>query len=210
MNEQVALHPEDRAAFENALQRALDAPDVRTALGQPEARHTVDGLRACARAAAESLAAEAAPEYAVLLEIRARAAVEIVEHQRAEDAKDAVAALAVLTPILAAAATVVFLVLGYGLRLAGAAGPLAKALVSVGWGAAAVTGVAGLASAAGLALTVRRHRVPASPPPPDAVAQAHADWLDALTERGLLPCLRRELRLPETGDATTRRAGPCA
>ena len=41
------------------------------------------------------------------------------------------AALAVLTPVLSAAAAAIFLLLGYGLQLAGAQQPLAIALIRV-------------------------------------------------------------------------------
>ncbi|MDK1473149.1 hypothetical protein QNO07_06895 [Streptomyces sp. 549] len=199
MDEPAPLRPEDGAAFENALQRALDTPDVRAALRRPDAPYAVDALRARVRTAADTLAAEAAPEYKALLDVRSRTARAAPASGEGEGVKAVVAALAVLTPLLSAVATAIFLLLGHILRAMGVAAQLAEALIGAGWTAAAVTAATGLAAGAGLALTVKRHRVAERHGPlPDAVAQAHAAWLNALLRRGLLPHLRRELGLPES------------
>ncbi|OFA39741.1 hypothetical protein BEN35_26495 [Streptomyces fradiae] len=199
MNEPVPLRPEDRAAFESALSKALAAPDVRAALGRPGAPHTAGELRARALAAADSLAAEASPEYAALLDARSGPAPG-ASPAGGTGARAAVAVLTVLTPLLSIAAAVIFLLLGYGLRVAGASDPLAGTLVATGWTAAVIAAVTGLAAGAGLAFTAARHRATQghAQPAPDALAQAHAAWLHALVQRALLPHLRRELGLRDS------------
>ncbi|MFJ9701968.1 hypothetical protein [Streptomyces fradiae] len=151
------LAPEDRAAFERALREALRAPEVRAALGRPGAPCTAGELRGRALAAAGSLAAEAAPEYAALLEARSGAAAD-PPPPGGEGVRALAAALVVLTPLLSAAAAVIFLLLGYGLRLADVARTPADTLVGTGWTAAAVAALAGLAAGGGLAFTAARHR----------------------------------------------------
>ncbi|WP_331452976.1 hypothetical protein [Streptomyces sp. SS162] len=151
------LAPEDRAAFERALREALRAPEVRAALGRPGAPCTAGELCGRALAAAGSLAAEAAPEYAALLEARSGAAAD-PPPPGGEGVRALAAALVVLTPLLSAAAAVIFLLLGYGLRLADVARTPADTLVGTGWTAAAVAALAGLAAGGGLAFTAARHR----------------------------------------------------
>ncbi len=199
MNEPVPLHPEDRAAFESALRKALDTPEVRAALGRPGAPYTADELRARALAAADSLAAEASSEYATLLDLRSGSAADRPP-AGGEGVKAVVAALAVLTPLLSAAAAAIFLLLGYGLRVAGAAGTPADTLVGTGWTAAVIAGVAGLAAGGGLAFTAARHHATerGAPPSRESLARAEAAWQRALLQRSLLPRLRRELGLPDS------------
>src|SRR5690606_23416440 len=105
------------------------------------------------------------------------------------------AALAVLTPLLSAAAAAIFLLLGYGPRLADAQQPLAIALIRVGWVAGAIAVLAAAAASTGLVITAARHRATPRHPRPDtaALAQAHTAWRQALLERALLPFLRRQL-----------------
>ncbi len=208
MNEPVPLRPEDRAAFEHALRKALDTPEIRAALGRPGAPYTADELRARALAAADSLAAEAVSEYAALLDLRSGSAAEPPPAD-GEGVKAAMAALAVLTPLLSAAAAAIFLLLGYALRMAGAAQALADTLVGTGWTAAAVAAVAALVSGGGLAFTAARHRATAHGAPPSSVsvAEARAAWQEALLRRSLLPRLRRELGIRDSAD-TPRASAP--
>ncbi|WP_374986665.1 hypothetical protein [Streptomyces fradiae] len=217
------LAPEDRAAFERALREALRAPEVRAALGRAGAPCTAGELRARALAAAGSLAAEAAPEYAALLEARSGSAAD-PPPSGGEGVRAMAAALVVLTPLLSAAAAAIFLIPGYGLRLADVARTPADTFVGTGWTAAAVAAVAGLAAGGGLAFATARHRAtgqgPAghratgldgvgldatrldgAAPPERSAAQAHAAWKEALLRRGLLPWLYRELGIT-AGPAT--------
>ncbi|MGV4891907.1 hypothetical protein ACSR0Z_36160 [Streptomyces viridosporus] len=110
------------------------------------------------------------------------------------------AALAVLTPVLSTAAAAVFLLLGYGLQLAGAQQPLAIALIRAGRVAGAVVVPAAAAAGTALVITAARHRATARHPQLNtaSLAQAHAAWRQALLERGLLPFLRRQLHQPPT------------
>ncbi|MGW1927463.1 hypothetical protein ACWCQ0_53595, partial [Streptomyces massasporeus] len=108
------------------------------------------------------------------------------------------AALAVLTPVLSAAAAAIFLLLGYGLQLTGTQQHLAVALIRAGWIAGAVAVLAAATAGTALVITAARHRATSRRPQPGAaaLARAHAAWRQALLERGLLPFLHRQLHQP--------------
>jgi hypothetical protein len=192
----------DRGEFELVLREALAVPDIRRVLASPTAPVTAVELHARALAAAGTIAAEAAAEYAVLSRLRAadvRASRSLPGRARPGTAGHGLlAALVVLTPTLSAAAAVIFLLLGYALQLAEAERSLADSLIGTGWAALVLAAVAGAVAVVGLFITAARHR--ATPGRPDAVALAHAQaaWRKALLERGLLPFLRRQLGLPST------------
>ncbi|EFE72052.1 conserved hypothetical protein [Streptomyces viridosporus ATCC 14672] len=204
MNEPGRLEAVDRADFEHTLHAALSAPDIREALQQPTAQVTAEQLRARALTAADTIAAEAATEYAALLRLRTAAAPARAGRPwrpaPATAGNGLLAALAVLTPVLSTAAAAVFLLLGYGLQLASTQQPLAIALIRAGWVAGAVVVLAAAAAGTALVITAARHRATACHPQPDtaSLAQAHAAWRQALLERGLLPFLRRQLHQPPT------------
>ncbi|WP_180686811.1 MULTISPECIES: hypothetical protein [Streptomyces] len=206
MNKPGRLEAVDQADFEHTLHAALGAPDIRETLQQPTAQVTAEQLRARALTAADTIAAEAATEYATLLRLRLRTVADPAPTGRPRQPAPAtagngmLAALAVLTPVLSAAAAAIFLLLGYGLQLAGAQQPLAIALIRTGWAAGAVAVLAAAAAGTALVITAARHRATSRHPQPDtaSLAQAHAAWRQALLERGLLPFLRRELHQPPT------------
>jgi hypothetical protein len=202
MNEPGRLEAADRADFEHTLREALGAPDIRKALQQPSAQVTAEQLRARALTAADTIAAEAATEYAALLRLRTAAAPARTGRPPAPATvgNGLVAALAVLTPVLSAAAAAIFLLLGYGFQLAGAQQPLAIALIRAGWIAGAVAVLAAAAASTGLVITAARQRATSRHPQPDtaSLTQAHAAWRQALLERGLLPFLHRQLHQPPT------------
>lgn len=213
MNEPGRLEAVDQADFEHALHAALGDPDIREALQQPTAQVTAEQLRARALAAADTIAAEAATEYTALRRLRVAdpdPAGRPRQPAPATAGKGLAAALVVLTPVLSAAAAATFLLLGYGLQLAGVQQPLAIALIRASWVAGAVAMLAAAAAIIALMVTAARHRATSRRPQPDtaSLAQAHAAWRQALLERGLLPFLRRELHQPP---APPRRspAPPC-
>ncbi|MGY0067400.1 hypothetical protein ACWZEH_11345 [Streptomyces sp. QTS137] len=224
MLEPGCLETVDRTDFEHTLHEALGAPDIREALRRPTAQVTEGQLRSRALAAADTIAAEAATEYAALLRLRTAAVPDRPGRPRrsapapapaAPAAPAAVgnglpAALAVLTPVLSVVAAVVFLFLGYGLHLAGVQQPLADTLISAGWVAGAVAVLAAAVAGAGLVVTAVRHRATPHRPQPDtaSVAQAHAEWRRALLERGMLPFLRRQLRRVPTREPRSRSVPP--
>ncbi|MFE7215990.1 hypothetical protein ACFY0A_41200 [Streptomyces sp. NPDC001698] len=214
MNQPGRLEAVDQADFEHTLHVALNDPDIREALQQPTAQVTAEQLRARALTAADTIAAEAATEYAALLRLRTMAAPAPTSRPRQPEPATArnglLAALAVLTPVLSAAAAAIFLLLGYGLQLAGAQQPLAIALVRAGWVAGAVAVLAAAAVGTALVITTARHRATSRPQQPDtaSLARARAVWRQALQERGLLPFLRRELHQPPTPVPQPRPAAP--
>ncbi|MFE1773197.1 hypothetical protein [Streptomyces sp. NPDC059008] len=197
---------EDRTDFEQVLSLALDTPQFREALRRPGAGTDIESLRSRAMAAAQAISAAAATEYGAYLRLRAatgRPATQRIAHPQEENAstgwRGLLTALAVLAPVLSATASVIFLLLGYGLHLTDTQRRLADALVHVGWITAALTALAALTAAAALIVTAIRHRSASSGTPrhdAPAVTEARAAWRQALLERGMLPFLRRQLHLP--------------
>lgn len=195
MNEPARLDPVDQADFESVLRQALNTPGIRAALQHPARPVTATQLRARALAAAGAIAAEAATEYAALLQLRA-AARPPAPTTGMNGGRGLLAALAVLTPLLSASAATIFLLLGHVFLLVGTQESLAEALIGAGWTAAAVAAVAALAAAAALLTTAARHRAASHVPRAQAAAHARKVWQRALLERGLLPFLYRQLELP--------------
>ncbi|MGK5631509.1 hypothetical protein, partial [Streptomyces sp. URMC 123] len=129
-----------------------------------------------------------------------------------------VAVFAVLLPLLAGTAAVIFLLVGYLLRAVSPDEPVADPMISAGWIFAALAAAGAVAAMAGLLLTALRNdasavRGPepaAEEPVPDEVALAKEAWRGALLERGVLPFLREALADPErgTGKAAHESAEP--
>ncbi|WP_254878648.1 hypothetical protein [Streptomyces sp. NA04227] len=130
----------------------------------------------------------------------AAGAVEVVEGASA----GVFAVIAVLAPMLAGAAAVIFLLVGYLLRAVSPGTAFATTMVATGWAFAVLTALAILIAATGLLLTALRNSA-ASMPAARAeraklaeVERARQDWLDALTERGIRPFLAEALARPAT------------
>ncbi|MFD8599000.1 hypothetical protein ACFV1L_28760 [Kitasatospora sp. NPDC059646] len=184
------LLAEDRADFARLLDEALRDPTVRQALAAPGAHLTAEQLHTKALADADTVAAPAAAEYAHYLALRTALA------ERPDGAPPAGAGLfpvlTVLTPVLAGAAGLVLLLLGWLLRAAAPGLALGRSTVTAGLLALAVAAAALLIGGAGLVLTALRDASGG----PDADPQQHADlaearaaWHTALRERALLPWL---------------------
>jgi hypothetical protein len=183
MNSAPPLLVEDRPEFERVLDEALRTardrlePDARARLSTPQ-------LRAMALSAAVPIAACAAAEYAEFVrlreELRHPAYAPSLTKARGANGAGVLAVVFVLAPLLAGAAAVIFLLLGYGLHLARPEPALAAPLRSAGW-----TFVL-LAAATGLAADVER---------------ARGRWRAALLERGVLPFLREATAAQERPDA---------
>ncbi|AXQ56087.1 MULTISPECIES: hypothetical protein [Streptomyces] len=223
MNSAPHLLNEDRAAYERLLDEALrtithDDGHHRAAL---PGRLPVAELRRLALGDAAAITAAAATEYRHLLSLRE----ELGEATAAGPATDddpatapggsglttavsqmteatgagALAVLAVLAPLLAGTAALIFLLVGYGLRMLDPAPALAQTLLTTGWVFAAFAAAALLAAGLALLLTALRNKAlfPAAPVPADPlrreVRQAADAWERALTERGILPFLRTTL-----------------
>ncbi|MFE9391108.1 hypothetical protein [Streptomyces sp. NPDC006784] len=121
-----------------------------------------------------------------------------------------VAVVSVLAPVLAATAAVIFLLLGYALRLLSPVPAVAGPIRSAGWVFAAFAAAGILVAMAGLLLTARRNGASSiraggggTGPDPggsrltDQVALARSAWREALLERGIVPFLREALADPD-------------
>lgn len=162
------LRPEDRADFEETLRLAL----VRT--GQR-------ALKDQALADADVISAAAGAEYATYVAVRQDAS------RRPAAQSTALAALAVLTPIISATSAVFLLLAGYILQLADAADPLPASLITAGWFLGVIAVLSTLIAVAAVFRTaIQTRRGPASPAD---IEQARLEWKRALLERGLVPYL---------------------
>ncbi|MFI1014499.1 hypothetical protein [Streptomyces sp. NPDC020965] len=221
MNSAPHLLTEDRAEYERILEEALrdahERPEL-TAVGQ---RLNAAQLRTMALNATAEIASYAAAEYEHYVRIR--------EESRAPTATSSVrgtlsgpasgeagdsgaglsAVVTVLAPVLAGTAAVIFLLIGYLLKMLDPPPSFATTLVTAGWFFGALTAAAILVAAVGLLLTALRNsatQVPAEETTgelPDEVARAKDAWRHALLERGILPYLRSALADPSTDPMTT-------
>ncbi|MEU5832811.1 hypothetical protein ABZ820_03855 [Streptomyces diacarni] len=203
------LQTETGREFAQVVDEALRSEAFRRELrGAPAG--TAERLRDWAHASAEELAGGAAAEYRALCRIRddriarGRAAASPRRVHRIRGG-GLFAALAVLVPLVAAAAAVIFLVLGYVLMLVRAQRDVGASLVVTGWSGAGVAAVTGALGVGRLVVTARRHSRsgPASGPggAPGLAEERRAEgnartaWRAALLERAVLPYLRD--RLPD-------------
>ncbi len=209
---------EDRPDFEHVLDEALrlvlDGPGGSSAPpGEPRASRSplnAEQLRTMALAAAETIGAQAAEEYEAYRLARARSRDDVRTAARDRDGRahgyaalgvadgagsgaGLLAMLAVMTPILAGAAAVIFLLLGYALGAVSPAPAIASSLRTAGWFFAAVAAAAIVLGGVALVVTALRdgsgaiHDTPEALPP--EVARARELWHQALLDRGLLPFL---------------------
>ncbi|MEU5383559.1 hypothetical protein ACFVT9_19945 [Kitasatospora cineracea] len=189
------LLAEDRADFARLLDEALRDTGVRQALAEPGAHLTAEQLHTKALADADTVAAPAAPEYAHYLALRTA----LAEHPGSTPPAGAglFPVLTVLTPVLAGAAGLVLLLLGWLLRAAAPDLALGRSTVTAGVLALAVAAGALLVGGAGLVLTALRDAATtpghADPQQHADLAEARAAWRTALRERALLPWLHANL-----------------
>ncbi|MFJ5883014.1 hypothetical protein [Kitasatospora cineracea] len=205
------LLAEDRADFARLLDEALRDTGVRQALAGPGVHRTAEQLHTKALADADTVAAPAAPEYAHYLALRTA----LAEHPGGTPPAGAglFPVLTVLTPVLAGAAGLVLLLLGWLLRAAAPDLALGRSTVTAGVLALAVAAGALLVGGAGLVLTALRD---AATHPGHADPQQHADlaeardaWRTALRERALLPWLHANLAAaPGTAPLPAARTAP--
>ncbi|MER7850033.1 hypothetical protein ABTZ03_39555 [Kitasatospora sp. NPDC096077] len=205
------LLAEDRSEYERLLGEALRDRTVLTALRAPGAL-TADQLRVLALRDADRVNTAAGTEYAHYTALRGSlratppppADVEpyapglFSQLRSGNGGAGLFPVLTVLTPILAWAAALVLLLIGYLLRAADPGRLLARSLVTAGWVALAA-GIAAMAiGVIGLLLTAIRDgatAVPAGTDPELAaeLATARTEWRTALRTRGLLPYLHSHL-----------------
>ncbi|CAM5500580.1 hypothetical protein [Streptomyces aurantiogriseus] len=228
------LHSEDRQEYERILDEALRSaphhPEL-TAVGE---RLNAEQLRTMALNASALITVAAATEYQHYVKVREELrhpapstpsspihesgsgepdvggmglATTMGEAAQAAEAAGAgaVAVAAVLTPVLAGTAAVIFLLVGYVLRMLDPDQSFAQAMVTAGWAFGAIAAAAILVATVGLLLTALRNRPSLEAGPyselSEEVARAREAWREALLERGILPFLREALADPGTAAA---------
>ncbi|MFE7356445.1 hypothetical protein ACFU8Q_25530 [Streptomyces sp. NPDC057543] len=119
----------------------------------------------------------------------------------------ALAVITVLVPVLAGTAAVIFLLVGYLLKMLNPPPSFASTMVGAGWSFAAVTAAAIPVAVVGLLITALRDGSTSLAAEeqdedlPEGVAHAREAWRFALLERGILPFLRDALADPGAGPA---------
>jgi hypothetical protein len=216
------LFAEDRPEFERVLDEVLRTADRQqdlTGIGQ---RLTAEQLRSMALSASAAITACAAAEYQDYVIARAKlrepapplptagAPRDDGEHPESAgftgtvlDASGAGLApmLAVLAPVLAGTAAIIFLIVGYVLRVLDPAPSIAQPMITAGWFFAALAAAGILIAGVGLLLTALRNgssaiRGDALAEQLEEVDRARQAWRQALLERGVLPFLREALTNP--------------
>lgn len=215
MNSAPPLLVEDRPEFERVLDEALRTARDDYGPAAVAARLTAPQLRAMALSAAVPIAACAAAEYAEFVrlreELRHPAHAPLLTGARAANSAGLAAVISVLAPLLAGAAAVIFLLLGYGLHLASPEPSLAAPLRSVGWAFVLLAAAGALLAMAGMVWTALRNGatairdLPGAAPTglPADVERARQAWQAALLERGVLPFLREATADRDRPDAVS-------
>ncbi|MFI2238096.1 hypothetical protein [Streptomyces chrestomyceticus] len=210
-----SLRTEVDAAFAHALGQALDSPEVGEAMRRTPGAADREQLRTQAHRERDALCAAAAPEYETYARLRSANGAPPPDAAPPESLTAAdsggglLPALAVLVPSLGAVAAVLFLAIGFGMRLVGFHRQFADELVYAGWLAAGIAAAATVAGLAWMLVTAARNRSTDGAPGADAeelepeVAQARAAWQRALLERGILPFLLNHIRTQEKARTTT-------
>ncbi|MEU6862453.1 hypothetical protein ABZ924_04100 [Streptomyces sp. NPDC046876] len=217
MNSAPHLLTEDRPEFDRLLDEALRTAHERPELAALGMRLNAEQLRTMAVGAIALLTAAAAAEYDHFVKVRGerreelRSAPSAAAGHRGAGQEDGEgdgagisAMVAVLAPVLAAAAMVIFLLLGYTLKAIDPEPSFADTMLTAGWLFGALTVVTLLFAVVGLVVTAVRNRATevvagdgdAADAVPDEVALAREAWRRALLERGILPFLRDALADP--------------
>ncbi|MYZ06107.1 hypothetical protein GT028_01775 [Streptomyces sp. SID2999] len=219
------LLSEDRREFERLLDEALRSAPEHPELSGIGQRLNPEQLRTMALSATALITAAAAAEYQHYVEAREElrhpapaAETAVAETAPAEGESGSLglaaalgetaeaagagasAMVAVLAPLLAGTAAVLFLLVGYILRTVAPGRQFGRTMVTVGWVFGAVTAAAILAAGVALLLTALRNsssgEAAAQAEAREAVARAREEWRDALLARGILPFLRDALAQP--------------
>lgn len=219
MNSAPHLLTEDRTDFEHVLGDALRIVLDERDSGSPL---NAEQLRTKALAAADAITAMVTQEYDSYVTLRAEARETARESVRTRESRafgyaalgvadgagsgaGIAAVMAVLTPLLAGAAAVIFLLIGYTLGAVSPQPGIAHPLRTAGWFFAAVAAAAVLLGGVGLLLTALRDSSSAVHDAPDTlspeVAAARAAWREALLARALLPFLTDALDRAVPGPA---------
>ncbi|KPI26988.1 hypothetical protein ACWGA9_17595 [Streptomyces sp. NPDC054950] len=225
------LNSEDRQEYERILDEALRSAPHHPELAAVGQRLNPEQLRTMALNASALITVAAAAEYQHYVKVREELrhpapstpsspsetasaepgvaamglATTMGEAAQAAEAAGAGAVAAVLTPVLAGTAAVIFLLVGYLLRVLDPEQAFARTMVTAGWTFGAVAVAAILVATVALLLTALRNRPSLEAGPygelSEEVDQAREAWRDALLERGILPFLREALADPGTAAA---------
>ncbi|WP_329219015.1 hypothetical protein OG352_21575 [Streptomyces sp. NBC_01485] len=225
------LHSEDRQEYERILDEALRSAPRHPELAAVGQRLNPEQLRTMALNASALITVAAASEYQHYVKVREELrhpapsnpsstsetgpaepgaaamglATTVGEAAQAAEAAGAGAVAAVLTPVLAGTAAVIFLLVGYILRVLDPGQAFARTMLTAGWAFGAVAAAAILVATVALLLTALRNRPSLEDEPhgeqSEEVARAREAWREALLERGILPFLREALANPATATA---------
>ncbi|RNF87006.1 hypothetical protein [Streptomyces botrytidirepellens] len=227
------LFAEDRPEFERVLDEVLRTADRRPDLKGIGQRLTAEQLRTMALSASAAITACAAAEYQDYVVARTRlrepapplpmpgAPEDEGDHDHSAgftgallDASGAglFPMLAVLAPVLAGTAAIIFLLVGYVLHVLDPAPSIAQPMITAGWFFAALTAAGILLAAVGLLITALRNgssaiRGEALAEQLEEVDRAREAWRQALLERGVLPFLREALTNPSAPTPWTAPTG---
>ncbi|WP_327660536.1 MULTISPECIES: hypothetical protein [unclassified Streptomyces] len=185
---------ERTSVFDELLEQALAGAEFAAVSGELRERLREDAVRE-----RELIASQAVAEYAEY--VRARGPADGSAFSRARDG--ILPAIVVLAPLLSATAAVVFLVIGFVLRLLGVQPTLGDGLIAAGVVCAVIAVGAGVVGIVCVVAEAARHRT--APGMADVqvrggaggsggdVERAREVWRAALMDRGVLPFLRARL-----------------
>ncbi|MEU9142427.1 hypothetical protein [Streptomyces sp. NPDC048349] len=205
------LLTEDRPEFDRLLDEALRTAHERPELAALGERLNAEQLRTMALGASALLTAAAATEYDHYVKVREERRDEVLsapgtagEDTDEQDGAGLGAVIAVLAPVLAGAAMLIFLLVGYILKMIEPEPAFAETMLTAGSFFGALTVASLVFAVIGLLVTAVRNRsteVAADGPEaiPDEVALAREAWRRALLERGIMPFLRDALADPSAG-----------
>ncbi|MEU3370692.1 hypothetical protein ACFYM2_03205 [Streptomyces sp. NPDC006711] len=218
MNSAPHLLPEDRQEFERILDEALRTAHERPELSSIGERLNAVQLRTMVLAAGSFITERAAPEYENYVEARVAlrppgttpdTALVTSDGTSLEPSGAGVGAVVtVLAPVLAGTAAVIFLLVGYILKMLNPVPAFADTMLTAGWFFGALTAAAILAAAVGLLITAVRNGATqvvavdeaSEADAPDErtqeLSRAREAWRHALLERGIYPFLRDALADP--------------
>ncbi|MFK0218576.1 hypothetical protein ACIQWN_10360 [Streptomyces vinaceus] len=217
MNSAPHLLTEDRPEFDRLLDEALRTAHERPELAALGERLNAEQLRTMAIGASALLTTAAAAEYDHYVKLRGERRDEVLStpgsageqaaglQGEGEDGAGVSAVVAVLAPVLAGTAMLIFLLVGYILKAIEPEPAFADTMLTAGWLFGALTVVSLLFAVIALLVTAVRNRATevvaddGAEAIPDEVARAREAWRRALLERGILPFLRDALADPSAG-----------
>ncbi|OKK18225.1 hypothetical protein AMK16_17915 [Streptomyces sp. CB00455] len=208
------LLTEDRPEFDRLLDEALRTAHERPELAALGERLNAEQLRTMALAASALLTAAAAAEYDHYVKVREERRDELLSPPGTAGEEDddrgsaggagLAAVIAVLAPVLAGTAMLIFLLVGYALKIVDPEPAFAETMLTAGSFFGVLTIVSLVFAVTGLLMAAVRNSATEvaaddGEPVPDEVAWAREEWRKALLERGIMPFLRDALADPSAG-----------